>query len=291
VTEVLIRLNTIEADQFILHYVVEGNGLPAIVVGSAIYYPRTFSKHLRQHLQLIFMDHRGFGKATSLFDNTSFELDLLVDDIEKLKQTLGLDKVIIIGHSGHAYMALQYAKKYPDSVSQVVLIAVSPDQSTLSHQAADSYFQDSVCDERKAWLEADLRRLPDELAKAPGQAFITFCKRLGAKSWYDYQFDASPLWEGVSVNQEMFDYVWGKLFAEIDITRRLHDFAKPVFLALGKFDYLVAPFYVWNLIRDQFKDLTIRLFEKSSHTPQLEEPELFDHELLHWLSLLEEKIK
>jgi proline iminopeptidase len=266
-----------------LRYVVEGNGLPAIVVGSAIYYPRTFSKHLRQILQLIFIDHRGFGEAAAPFDNTSFELDLLVDDIEKLKQTLGLGKVIIIGHSGHAYMALQYAKKYPDSVSQVVLIAAGPDQSMLSHQAADSYFRESVCDERKAWLAANLRRLPDELAKAPDQAFITFCKRLGAKSWYDYQFDASPLWEGVSVNQEMFDYVWGKLFAEIDITQGLHDFNKPVFLALGKFDYLIAPFYAWNPIRGHFKNLTIRLFEKSSHTPQFEEAEAFDRELIKWL--------
>ena len=31
--------------------------------------------------------------------------------------------------------------------------------------------------------------------------------------------------------------------------------------------------------------LTIRLFEKSSHTPQYEEPELFDEALLQWLSL------
>lgn len=273
----------IETDGFKLKYVVEGRGLPAIVIGSAIYYPRTFSQNLRNHLQMIFMDHRGFGEATAPYDNSSFAFDLLISDIEKLRQTLGLNKVVIIGHSGHAYMALEYAKKYPEAVSHVVLIAAGPNQSQSSHQAAAQYFEDSVCPDRKAWLAKELKVLPEELAKAPEQGFITFCKRLGAKSWYDFRFDASPLWEGVSVNQAMFDYVWGKVFAEIDITKDLEDFDKPVFLALGKFDYLVAPFYSWNVLRPQFKDLTIRLFEKSSHTPQFEEPEDFDNALLQWL--------
>lgn len=275
--------NSIETDGFKLNYVIEGRGLSAIVVGSSIYYPRTFSQNLRNHLQMIFMDHRGFGEATASFDNSSFELDLLVSDIEKLRQQLDLDKVVIVGHSGHAYMALEYAKKYSDKVSHVVLIAVGPNQSNSSHQAADQYFQESVCDERKAWLEENLKELPNELAKSPDQGFITFCKRLGAKSWYDYRFDASALWEGVTVNQPMFDYVWGKIFAEIDITQGLENFNKPVFLALGKFDYLVAPFYSWNALRPYFKNLTVRLFEKSSHTPQFEEPDAFDRELIKWL--------
>lgn len=276
-------LNLIESDGFILNYKIEGSGLPAIVIGSSIYYPRTFSQRLRNHLQMIFMDHRGFGKAIAAYDNASFELDRLIGDIEKLRDTLELNKIIIIGHSGHAYMALEYAKRYPEVVSHVILIAVGPDQSAMSHQAAQQYFEDSVCNDRKAWLETNLKVLPNELSKAPDLSFITFCKRLGPKSWYDYQFDSSPLWEGAMINQKMFDYVWGKVFAEIDITQGLENFNKPVFLALGKFDYLVAPFYAWNPLRSKFKDLTIRLFEKSSHTPQFEEPEAFDKELTKWL--------
>ncbi|MBA2649611.1 MAG: hypothetical protein H0U75_08490 [Legionella sp.] len=37
--------------------------------------------------------------------------------------------------------------------------------------------------------------------------------------------------------------------------------------------------FTWLPTRNHFKNLTIRLFEKSSHTPQLEEPKLFDNEL------------
>jgi proline iminopeptidase len=40
---------------------------------------------------------------------------------------------------------------------------------------------------------------------------------------------------------------------------------------------------MWEGVRDKFNNLTIRIFEKSSHAPQFEEPELFDKELSEWL--------
>ena len=279
-----IKIDTIECDNFNLQYRVEGTGKAAIVIGSSIYYPRTFSQNLRNHLQLIFMDHRGFTPATEPLETSLFELDVILQDIDSLRKKLGLERIIIIGHSGHGFMALEYAKKYPNHVSHVVLIGMGPNNSANAQEAAEQYFQDSVCPERKAFLEENLRMLPEEIQAAPDRRFITFCLRLGARSWYDYRFDASPLWENVEVNMQIIDHLWGEVFRDIDITKGLESFNKPVFLGLGQFDFLVAPFFSWNPIREKFKNLTIRLFEKSSHTPQYEEPEHFDDELLQWLT-------
>ncbi len=273
----------IEIDGFKMHYTIEGSGKPALVIGSAIYYPRTFSQNLRNHLQLIFIDHRGFAES-NITDTKKFELDLLLDDVEKIRQHLNLEDIIVIGHSGHGYMALEYAKKYPQHVSHVVLIATGPDQSPASMQAAEQYFNDTVNPEQKAFLEDDLKKLHADIQADPDRRFVHFCVRLGAKSWYDFTYNASKLWEGVTTNMAMIDYVWGAVFRDLDITKGLENFNKPVFLALGHFDFLVAPFYLWNPIRSKFKNLTIRLFGKSGHTPQLEEPALFDAELLKWLS-------
>ena len=60
-------------------------------------------------------------------------------------------------------------------------------------------------------------------------------------------------------------------------------FNVPVFLGLGRYDYLVAPPRSWNS-RQNFRNLTISVFEKSGHTPQFEEAKLFDQELLQWLA-------
>lgn len=278
---------TFPADSFQLRYNIEGSGSNAIVIGSSIYYARTFSQNLRKHLRLIFMDHRGFASVStqSPLDPKTFELNVLLDDIEHLRQHLNLGRITIIGHSGHGFMALEYAKKYPAHVAKVVLIAMGPDCSMASQAAADQYFADSVCPERKTILEKNLQRLPNELATQPEKSFITFCLRLGARSWYNFEFDASFLWENVEVNMQIIDYLWGTVFRDIDITKGLDNFNIPVFLALGQYDFLVAPFFTWNIIRSKFKDLTIRIFERSSHTPQYEEPDLFDTELLHSLSI------
>lgn len=276
----------LEVDGFKLRYFIEGTGLDTLVVGSAFYYPRTFSQHLREKLRFIFMDHRGFGISPGSVENSKFELDVIINDIELMRKKLGLKKIIIVGHSGHAYMALEYAKKYPQHVSHVVMLGIVPNMSEESHQLIAQYWQESVCPKRKTAYENSLRQMPDEkLAEvSPGQRFIQQYIRNAAQIWYDYNYDSTSLWNDVEVNMDMFMYVWGKLFRELDITKDLASLNVPVFVGSGRYDYLAPPSLWTPEVRSQFKNLTVRVFEHSGHTPQLEEKTLFDNELLHWLS-------
>lgn len=280
----LIEHGTVRSGAFTLRYSVEGTGAPAIVIGSAVYYPRTFSANLRRQLRLVFVDHRGFALPAGDVDASEYALDVILDDIERVRAQLGLDRVIIVGHSGHGYMALEYAKKYPQRVSHVVMIATGPSHDSGHAQLTEQHWQNAVCPERKARLERDLALLPAELEAAPDRRFITFCIRMGARSWYDPTFDATPLWDGVQVNMPAIDHLWGEAFRDLDVTRGLDTLDRPVLLCAGRHDYLVAPFYAWEPYRRQFRDLTLRVFERSSHTPQLEESVLFDAELSSWLA-------
>jgi proline iminopeptidase len=276
---------TIATGAFNLRYRIEGAGTPTIVIGFPSYYAQVFSKNLRSHIRLVFVDHRGNSPSPGPVDTTEFALETLIDDIELVRQTLGLGRIAVIGHSGHSYMALEYAKKYPQNVSHVVMIGISPDLSAASAEAVERYWRDSVDPERKAALEENLERLPDEqLAQMPpDQAFIQAYIRNGPRIWYDPRFDSSPLWEGVEINMDMFNYVWGRVFRDIDITEGLEALDRPVFLALGRYDFIVAPPSSWDPVRPKFQDLTVRVFERSGHTPQYEQADLFDEELLRWL--------
>lgn len=278
------RQGVIARDGFNLQYCIEGEGRPVLVVGSALYYPRCFSGNLRRHLKLVFMDHRGFAPGNACTDKAQYALPLLIDDIEHVRSELGLGQVVILGHSGHAFMALEYAKAYPQHVSHVVMLNVAPDYAPAGHAAAERYLAESVCPERKALLAQTMARLPAAIAAAPDKAFVTYCLLMGPKSWFDPAYDAAPLWQGVETNMAMFDHVWGEIFRDIDITRGLDALDKPVFLGLGRHDFLVPPPWLWEAVRDRFRDLTIRVFERSSHAPFLEEPTLFDAELLGWLN-------
>ncbi len=275
---------TIQIDQFKLSYKIEGQGEPALVIGNTTYYPRTFSENFKQHLKLYYIDHVGFAQAPAEpIENTRFDIPALIEDIETMRKALGLKKFIIIGHSGHGYLALEYAKKYPQHISHVIMIATAPSLSPTLHTAANEYFEAMASDEQKAFLEQNLKKMPEEMAAYPEKRFIIMLQRLGARSWYNYTFDSAPLWKDVVVNMQAIDHIWGTQFRDIDITQGLAHFNVPVLLVLGKYDFFYPDPAIWDAYKPKFKDLTIHIIDHCGHTPQLEAPEQLDKIVLEWL--------
>ena len=82
----------------------------------------------------------------------------------------------------------------------------------------------------------------------------------------------------------MISYVFGEVFSKIDITENSKGFNLPIWVALGKYDGLVAPLASWNKALDSFSNIKITVYDKSGHTPQYEEAELFDSDLIHWVN-------
>jgi proline iminopeptidase len=99
--------------------------------------------------------------------------------------------------------------------------------------------------------------------------------------WYDPTFDAGPLFEGVDVN--MPAYI--QLFDIYGDDYRVEPPEVPVFLALGRHDY-IAPFHLWDEPKQRFQMLRYALYDKSGHTPPLEQPREFADDLTAWARLL-----
>lgn len=278
-------METLVIDHYPLQYQIEGHGPNALVIGSALYYPRSFSKNLRNYLKMVFIDWRGFAKANDLQDPSKVTLDTLLDDIEQMRKKLSLDKVIVIGHSAHALLALEYAKKYPAHVSHVVMISISPNLGPAIGKATERHWKEHASQERKDAFEIKLKQLPDsQIVKLPpNEAFVKAYIRRDPQGFYNYNFDSSHLWEGVLPNMPMFDYLYRIALRHIDITNNIDSFHTPIFLALGRHDYIIAPAEVWQSLIPKFLNLNLEIFEYSGHSPQLEEPELFDQKLLNWL--------
>lgn len=71
--------------------------------------------------RVILFDQRGCGRSkahASLVDNNS---QALINDIEKIRLELNLNKVILFGGSWGSTLSLLYAIHYPDNVEQMVL--------------------------------------------------------------------------------------------------------------------------------------------------------------------------
>ena len=182
-------------------------------------------------------------------------------------------------------MALEYAKKYRDYVSHVIMIGISPIFNDEAKSKAEQYWEESVDPVRKAVVAENLLRVPDDqLAQlSPPDQFLKSYVRNGPRIWNDPRYDATDLLQGFSPNMIGLK-IWSEDFAAIDITKGLNDFSIPVFIALGRYYFLVAPPSSWDPVRSEFQDLTLRVFEQSGHTPQYEEAGLFDAELLSWMN-------
>lgn len=283
-----MKENSIIRDDFKLRYYIEGEGTPVVVCGSAIYYKRVFSKNLSNYCKMIYFDNRVFG-GTCLkeMSQSDFEPEKIYEDIEELRHHLNLDKIVIMGHSGQSYMALEYAKHYPNSVSHVVMIGRAPTSDDKANAWAESNWHTLASDERKAALQRNLESQPDEFINsfpAP-QNYIKNYLRNTPKIWFDYDFDAGSLWNDVEFNSQGFNYIWGELFPKLDITQGLEDFNIPVAVMVGKYDGLIAPPTSWDTVQNKFKQLNICIFDKSGHTPPLEEPTLFNERLLQFLEI------
>ncbi len=83
------------------------------------------SLELQDVAQLVFIDHRGCGrsKKTKLADYT---LKNNVEDVEALRQHLGLERICVLGTSYGGMVAQAYATRYPSKIDKLILVATSP---------------------------------------------------------------------------------------------------------------------------------------------------------------------
>ncbi|MEV6348625.1 alpha/beta hydrolase [Actinoplanes sp. NPDC051851] len=81
---------------------------------------------LGEHHELLIPDLRGTGSSAVPEDTASYRCDRLVDDVEALREHLGLESVDLLGHSAGVTVALLYAIRYPERIARLVLVNPSP---------------------------------------------------------------------------------------------------------------------------------------------------------------------
>lgn len=257
-----------------------------LIIGSKIFYERVLPKGLKTRFELFYFDHRGFaehpGKTMSYYSS----LDDISKEIEEFRLAHRLNTLFLFGHSGHAYMALEYAKNYPKWVSGLILSACSPDLNPSTHTAAATFFENEADEFRKRVFEADMATLGQKIEENPNERFIHFVLCQKAKNWFDPNYDASWMWEKVSTHLPTLDYVWGKLFADYQVKSGLSKISCPVLFLQGEFDFVAGPASLWDPYLSFFQQVEVHIFDRSGHYPMVEEPIKFERLIAAWTSRL-----
>ena len=74
----------------------------------------------------VYLDGRGSGRSGPLEDteqgHETLDLDTLVADLEAVRDFLGLEKIVPLGHGFGALIALEYARHHPTQTERVVVV-------------------------------------------------------------------------------------------------------------------------------------------------------------------------
>lgn len=127
-----------------LYHFTEGTGRNVLVVhgGPGMPYSHAWSglEGLTDDYRFVYYDQRGCGDSTRPIDtfesnnfyNNTIELETKlgltaqIADIERIRQILGEDKLIVIGHSFGGFIASLYATEFPEHVEKLILVAPAP---------------------------------------------------------------------------------------------------------------------------------------------------------------------
>jgi proline iminopeptidase len=274
---------TVVADGIEFEYFVEGTGKTCMVVGDALTPSRSLSPRLKENLRFVFLFSRMTTPEEEVGDLSGVTMATLVDDIETARKALSLGPVCVLGHSISGILALEYARKYPQYATHVIMHGTPPFVDERTGPAVEAFWEQNASQNRRDALAANWDRISeDSLSKLPpSDAGILEYVTNAPRYFHDPTYDPAWLFDGAYWN----DAAWSHLFDVIMATYDLADgptVDTPVFLAIGRDDFAV-PFHFWDTEKDKVPTLSYHLFDQSGHYPMLEERELFDRLLLEWI--------
>jgi proline iminopeptidase len=116
----------------------EPEGKPALVVhggpgsGCSTSMRRSFDP---QRYRAVLFDQRGCGRSTPHASDPAADMSVnttehLLADMERLREHLGIERWLLYGGSWGSTLALAYAERHPERVSEIVLVSVTTTRRT-----------------------------------------------------------------------------------------------------------------------------------------------------------------
>jgi proline iminopeptidase len=207
-----------------IYWETSGNpqGLPVVFVhggpggGTLPEYRRFFDP---EAYRIVLFDQRGCGKSrphASLEENTTWHL---VDDMETIRRTLGVERWVVFGGSWGSTLALAYAQTHPDRALALVLRGIfllRPSEirwfyqegaSFLFPDAWEKYLEPIPPEERHDLVAAYHRRLTSDDAAT---------RRAAARAWSVWEGTTSKLFPDPKLIGHFEEDAFAEAFARIE---------------------------------------------------------------------------
>jgi len=280
-----------------LHFVIKGTGEPIVVLhggpGGNLTSKLDFVS-LSSDYQWVFFDQRGSGESDrfpvdidSLEEAASFfSISNYVQDLEEIRINLGIEKMILLGHSWGGAYATFYAAAYPKHVKKLIVYNGGPVWPELraAKKAAIRSRTDSQVNE---FIKELSSRVGDNIdiwdQSSLDSVFIEMMSLLIPA--YYCQMDSSPHVDemgrsGFWANQLTNRYI--NTFNRESFAEQLSKVMAPTLITYGCCE--VNPPERQTFLRDAIPNSKMVIFAESGHNAHKEQPELFRDVLSAFLS-------
>jgi proline iminopeptidase len=227
-------------------------------------YKPTFEP-LTELMQLVYVDHRGQGRSAR-GNPATYTLDNNVEDLEVLRDYLGLEQIVVIGGSYGGMVGLAYASRYPDRVAKLIVYATAAshqfiprakallrERGTLKQQAIAAYLWEGK-------FESDAQ-LND------------YFQVLGPLYSQTYQpVGVAAAWDRTILSIEAINVAFGGFLREYDLRPELPQITAPSLVIGARHDWICAPEFAVE-IAAAIPQAKLIIFEQSGHSIRSDQPE------------------
>lgn len=218
---------------------------------------------LRSHFRVIAPDLRGFGESGTLPGPAT--MPQYAADVHALLQRLSTGPVVLIGHSMGGYVALAFARQFPEMLRGLVLVGTKAGADTAEAAAG--------------------RRATAEKVKAEGVQVVVEAmapKMLAAGNQDPRLVEQVRGILNSSTTQGVIGALLG-MAERPDSTGLLAQIAVPTLVVTGADDTVIPPAESEKLAR-AIPGAELKVVPRAGHLVAFEQPEEFNRLLMEWLN-------
>jgi pimeloyl-ACP methyl ester carboxylesterase len=211
---------------------------------------------------MVFYDHRCNGRSDGA-PVSSMTWENLAADAEALRQTLGFDKWAVLGHSFGGMVALEYALRYPQSLSHLLLMDTCGDSRWVQHNApeilAKRGYSASAVQTARRFFNGQLT------SRQVFPAMLKFGKA------YYYHPNPLALVPGFRVKMRPKAQIFGfsQLLPGWTVMDRLSEIKVPTLVLAGRHDFQFPPEHQ-AMLADGLPDVQLEIIERAGHNAPIE---------------------
>jgi pimeloyl-ACP methyl ester carboxylesterase len=105
------------------------DGVPLLLLhgfGNEAHIWDDFAPAVAPYYRTLALDHRGHGDSAWAADGR-YEHEVLVDDVEAVTAALGIERLVLVGHSLGGRVATLFAGRHPERLAGLVLVDIGPE--------------------------------------------------------------------------------------------------------------------------------------------------------------------